>query len=98
MKGIDTNILVRFLVGDDVQQARIVYRLFKEAESSSTPLFVPVVVVLELIWVLESVYEVGREEILDAINDLLLMSSLKFEHPSAIQKFVLNARKNSVDL
>jgi predicted nucleic-acid-binding protein len=32
MKGIDTNILIRFLVGDDMQQAKKVYNIFKKAE------------------------------------------------------------------
>ena len=30
MKGIDTNILVRFLVGDDEIQSKKVYNLFKK--------------------------------------------------------------------
>jgi predicted nucleic-acid-binding protein len=33
MKGIDTNILVRFLIGDDEKQAKKVYSIFKKAES-----------------------------------------------------------------
>jgi hypothetical protein len=33
MKALDTNVLVRFLVKDDEQQAKSVYRLFKQAES-----------------------------------------------------------------
>ncbi len=30
MKGVDTNILARFLVGDDTAQAKKVYRMFKK--------------------------------------------------------------------
>ena len=33
MKAVDTNILVRFLVGDDALQTEKVYRIFKDAES-----------------------------------------------------------------
>ena len=33
MKGVDTNILIRFLIGDDGQQAKKVYDIFKKAES-----------------------------------------------------------------
>ena len=43
MKAIDTNVLIRFLVKDDVQQAEIVYRLFKKAEYSKEALFVPII-------------------------------------------------------
>ncbi|HDM77459.1 MAG TPA: PIN domain-containing protein, partial [Deltaproteobacteria bacterium] len=60
MKGIDTNILIRFLVGDDELQAKTVYNLFKRAEAEKKELFVPLLVMLELIWVLESVYDIPR--------------------------------------
>ncbi|TXL22382.1 VapC toxin family PIN domain ribonuclease, partial [Methylococcaceae bacterium HT2] len=40
MIGIDTNILVRFLVGDDTKQANKTYRLFKKVEDEKTELFV----------------------------------------------------------
>ncbi|PIE58503.1 MAG: VapC toxin family PIN domain ribonuclease [Desulfobulbus propionicus] len=98
MKAIDTNILVRFLVGDSKKQAQVVYTLFKETESKSEELFVPLLVIIELIWVLESVYSVGRKELLDCIGDLLLMPILKFEHVEAIQKFIRVARNSTCDL
>lgn len=98
MKGIDTNILVRFLVGDDEIQAKKVYNIFKKAESSKKELFVPLLVIFELIWVLESVYEIARNEILDCIGDLMLMPILKFEHQSALQNFTRKAGDNSYDL
>jgi len=41
MKAIDTNILVRFLVQDDVRQANKVIQLFTKAEQYNEPLFVP---------------------------------------------------------
>jgi predicted nucleic-acid-binding protein len=98
MKGIDTNILVRFLVGDDELQAKKVYTLFKNVESNRKELFVPLLVILELIWVLESVYEIERKDIIDSISELLLMVILKFEHQSTLQKFTQTAPKNRYDL
>ena len=55
-------------------------------------------VVLEFIWVLESAYEIHRDEILDSISDLLLMPIFKFEHQSALQQFILSAQGNRYDL
>ncbi len=98
MKGIDTNILIRFLVGDDEVQAKKVYTIFKKAELNKTELFVPLLVMVELIWVLESIYEITRTDILDAINELLLMPILKFEHQSALQKFSISGRGSKYDL
>ena len=98
MKGIDTNILIRFLVGDNKQQTKKVYNLFKKTELDKKELFVPLLVILELIWVLESVYEISRTDILDSISDLLLMPILNFEHQSALQQFSNVAQKNNYDL
>ncbi|MFK5925357.1 MAG: type II toxin-antitoxin system VapC family toxin [Desulfuromusa sp.] len=98
MKAIDTNILVRFLVGDDELQARKVYNIFKQAESNKKKLFVPLLVVLELIWVLESAYKIRQREIIDSISELLLMPILKFEHLSVLQQFTKNAPVTKYDL
>ena len=98
MRGIDTNILVRFLVGDDEHQAKSVYNLFKETESSKEQLFISTLVILELIWVLESVYRIKRDEILNSIYDLLLMPIFRFEHHSMLQSFIKNSERNACDL
>lgn len=98
MKAIDTNIIVRFLVGDDELQARKVYNIFKKVESTKGELFVPLLVVLELIWVLESVYGITRKEIIDSISELLLMPILKFENLSTLQQFTQNASGTKYDL
>ncbi|NWH06722.1 PIN domain-containing protein [Desulfobacter latus] len=98
MKAIDTNILVRFLTGDDEDQAQKVYLLFKNAESEKKEFFIPLLVMLETIWVLESVYEISRHDILDAVKDLLLMPIFQFEHQSALQQLVYSGQGNNYDL
>jgi predicted nucleic-acid-binding protein len=98
MKAVDTNVLVRFLVGDDIQQAKKVYRIFKKAESEKESFLVPLLVVLELLWVLESVYEIPKSEIIDSINELMLMPILKFESQGAIRQFLLSAQNGKFDL
>ena len=98
MKALDTNVLVRFLVRDDEQQSKAVYRKFKQTEADKEVLFIPALVVLEAVWVLESVYEATRQEILDSIDQLLLMPILEFEVQSAIRSFVSSARENKTGL
>ncbi len=98
MKALDTNVLVRFLVRDDKRQAKTIYRIFKKAESDREVFFVPLLVVLETVWVLESVYDIPRQEILDSINELILMPILKFETQSAILNFISSARETKMDL
>jgi len=98
MIAVDTNILVRFLVGDDRQQAQKVYAIFKKAEIEKQELFIPFLVVLELIWVLESVYDISRTDILDSISGLLLMPIFKFEHQLVLRQFIPCAQKSKYDL
>ena len=98
MVALDTNVIVRFLVRDDEQQAQAVYRRFKQAEAERAVLFVPLMVVLELIWVLESAYDKSRREIIAAIQDLRRMPVLGFENDDALQHVLLQAEKSKVDL
>lgn len=98
MKALDTNVLVRFLMNDDEAQAQQVYRLFKTAEAQQEPLLVPLLVVLELFWVLESAYRLSRGEILEVMDDLLLMPILVFENRVALHHFLAEARNINTDL
>ncbi len=98
MRALDTNALVRFLVKDDEIQAQCVYKLFKKSEEQQEMLFVPLLVVLETIWVLQSVYAITDEEILSALSTLLLMPVLLFESPPVIQGFIASAREVKHDL
>ena len=98
MKALDTNVLVRFLVKDDERQSKIVYNAFKQAETDKYTFFVPLLVVLETLWVLDSVYNIARNDIIDTINEILLMPILKFEAQAAIHRFIFLARENKIDL
>lgn len=98
MKALDTNVLVRFLVKDDAEQAQQVYSLFKQAENHQQRLFVPILVVLETIWVLQAVYDVDDQDILAVLNDLLLMPVLLFEAQPVLHTFIGAATGNNFDL
>lgn len=98
MKALDTNILVRLLVKDNETQAKKVLKRFKKAEKKKETLLVPLLVVLELIWVLESVYHCSREEIIAAIENLAMLPIIKFENPDIIHSLILTGKKSKQDL
>jgi len=98
MKAVDTNILIRFLVRDDRKQADLVYRKLKKTENDKEILFVPLLVVLETIWVLESVYDVSKQEILESIDELLLMPVFEFEAPDVISGVINSANTSKLEL
>ena len=69
---VDTNVLVRHLVGDPPKlAARATAYLQRESE-----LLVADLIVAETIYVLESFYEVARPEISEAMRALIVMESV----------------------
>lgn len=98
MTAVDTNVLVRFLVNDDQAQARLVRNRFKRAEQARETLLIPLLVVLETIWVLDSAYDVARGEIISTLGELLLMPIFQFENRAAVQALVYIAPAGNLDL
>ena len=69
---VDTNILVRHLIGDPPKMAaRATAYLQRESE-----LLVADLIVAETIYVLESFYEIARPEISEAMRALIVMESV----------------------
>ncbi len=98
MRALDTNVLVRFLTNDDSVQASQVYRFFRQLTDTGERVWVSTVVVLELCWVLKTGYCLSRAEVIDAVDDLIMLPLLKFEHETAVQSFLHEARSINVDL
>ncbi len=98
MIAVDTNILVRFLVRDDDRQAEAALKRIKEAEVRRERLKIPLLVVLETIWVLESAYDKTRTEILDAIRDMRQMPVFDFESDRVIEGLLNDGPKHKADL
>lgn len=70
MIGLDTNVIVRYVMQDDPKQSQKAARLI-EALSVDSPGFVPLVAVVEFVWVLTSCYELKREQVATAIDGIL---------------------------
>jgi len=70
MIGVDTNVLVRYIVEDDAEQTKRADALFRRALAKGEMIFISEVVLCELVWVLESAYRVHRAEIADALANL----------------------------
>ena len=83
MRAVDTNVLVRLIVDDDPAQADAAQRAM-----ASEPVFVPKTVVLELEWVLRSVYELSPTTIATAIEGLLSAADVSVEDATAIRRAV----------
>jgi len=88
MIGIDTNVLVRYLVQDDPEQARRATRLITNECSSEDPGFLNRIVLCELVWVLETAYGYGREQMALALEKILRTTQFTIEdHQEAWSSF-----------
>lgn len=97
MPGLDTNVLVRWIVDDDPRQATRVQELFEEVHETGSPLFVPSTVMLELEWVLRSRYKLDKSAILSAFNALLETQEVEFQDEPALERALNSYRQSSAD-
>jgi predicted nucleic-acid-binding protein len=86
MIGIDTNVLVRFLVRDDQGQFERARRLIKRETESGEAVLISLVVLMETEWVLRSRYGLEKPEILTTFSALLDTVELGFEDAPSIEE------------
>ena len=75
---LDTNILVRYLVRDDEEQADLA-RALLESLTVERPGFVCREVTVELVWVLERPYKCSRDRVAAVLEQLVATESLVVE-------------------
>lgn len=75
MIGIDTNVLVRYIMQDDPKQSPLADR-FIESLSAESPGFIPLVALVEVAWVLTAAYDVSRSELVKALEGILRTKEL----------------------
>jgi predicted nucleic-acid-binding protein len=79
MIGLDTNVLVRYLVQDDSVESPKVTAVLERQLSEETPGFVSVVVMAEVFWVLEGYYDFAPFEIAAALEGILAANCIVIE-------------------
>jgi predicted nucleic-acid-binding protein len=82
--GLDTNILLRYLMQDDVAQAARAKDLIEQQLSEEEPGFVSVVVMAETAWVLERSYGQTSMDIAAAIERFLQIDAITVEHAQEV--------------
>lgn len=85
MIGLDTNVLVRYIVQDDEEQSPRASRLIDGLDENDQG-FVSVVALVELHWVLRRAYKVSREDAAGIIRKLLGAKELSLQEPDAVRR------------
>lgn len=81
MKGIDTNVLVRYLVQDEPMQGRRAAAFIAKECSADSPGLINRIVLCEVVWVLERAYQYPRIQVARALDRILRTSQFKIEDP-----------------
>lgn len=74
---IDTNVILRYLIGDITSQFKKAKEIFEEIEADKTKGLVSLLVLDELIWALEKYYELNKAVYLPEILKILALKNLK---------------------
>ena len=97
MLGIDTTVLVRFLVRDDEAQFEKARKLLKREVAAGRRVFVNQLVLLEFEWVLRSRYAVTKNQIIEAISGLLDSIDVQFEDEPTIEEALFIWKETTAD-
>lgn len=96
MTGLDTNVLVRYVMQDDPKQAARATQLI-ESFTQQQPGWVAVVSVAEFVWVLESCFDLERDQIALALATLLRSSQLVVEQGEVVWRALRRFKESSAD-
>lgn len=97
MKGLDTNVLVRYLVQDDPEQWKSAADYIKRAKTNSETCFINSIVLCELVWVLGTSYKLSRDEIIGILEKILRTNIFDFEDKNAAWWAVRQMKQGKAD-
>ena len=96
MIGLDTNVLVRYVMQDDARQSPRATKLM-ESLSVGAPGFVPLVALIELVWVLSSCYDLSRDQLGQTIDALLRTKEVIVDRADVVLKALRVFKSGSAD-
>ena len=95
MIGLDTNILLRYLVLDDPAQSARATEIIERRLTEQNPGFVSLVTILEIVWVLGSLYKRTRREIAHHIEMILAADTLEVQNAQEVYQAVVALRSGT---
>jgi predicted nucleic-acid-binding protein len=82
MIGIDTTVLVRYVVQDDARQAAAATQFIETTLGDDAPGWIASIVLCEFVWVLETAYGHARGPIAQTLQRLFEVDRFRLEAPS----------------
>ena len=88
MIGLDTNVVIRYLVQDDPKQAALATKFIERSLSAENPGLVTLICLCEIVWVLAECYDADRKRIRAVIEGLLATKQIRVESADLVWKAV----------
>ena len=95
MVGLDTNVLLRYLVQDEPAQSRRATEIIERRLTRRDPGFVSLVAILEIVWVLGSLYKRSRLEIAGHVEMILAADTLEVQNEQEVYQAVVALRNGT---
>lgn len=93
---VDTNIFLRFLTRDDEKQYQACRKLLEKASTGKIKLITSAVVILEVLWTLNSYYNEPKEQIVEKIMSLLDSPNLEVENKEIFHEAIIIWQQENV--
>ena len=97
MIGLDTNIVIRYLVQDDKKQSAAATRFVEKSLSADEPGFINHISLCEIVWVLQRCYGVTKHQLREIIEGLLTTKQFNVENVEVAWKALRAFDANNVD-
>lgn len=78
MRTIDANVILRYLTNDVPDQAKQAEDLLKRVEEGNENVFLPDIILADIIWILEGYYKQTRENIQEWVTAIVSLQGLVF--------------------
>lgn len=97
MIGLDTNVLVRYVVQDDAEQAEASGRLIEGQCTRESPGLVSDIVLSELVWVLHGAYGYDKGVVVAVLRQILQTAELTVEDPALVWSALADFENSHAD-
>lgn len=98
MKGLDTNVLLRYILHDDPDQTRIAINAIEQVEQAGRRLFIAAPVLCELIWTLRSLrFRTGRDRIVEVLEAILEAPVFEIQDRELVRRALEDYRRGPAD-
>ena len=97
MKFLDTNVIVRYLTGDDPRKARQCAQLFERVQGGREAVYTTAMAVAEVVWVLGTRYGHPKANIVEGLRRVLNTSQILFEERETLLMAVDLFERHAID-